>query len=276
MKLFSKLVITLFITAFISKYGSAQPFSGGLGWVYLYGGLQSAKVNTSALFDIDPQISALYPEISTELDLEDDLNFPSSSNLFYVRGIAGLRLQAAVSYMSLHRNGDGNLTRQFAFGDSVYTVGAHVAGYFNTDYYSATLRGSIIRNKKITAGISLGARYLKMTAGIKADSYGLTFSDDGKFNIPLIVPGVHASVYVIDNLLVRGSLEYFSLKYKDAKGKVVEGQISAEYYLLKYLGAGIGYSLLDISADNLPHNDIYLKDIDYSVKGMFWYVAFRF
>jgi hypothetical protein len=178
--------------------------------------------------------------------------------------------------MSLHRSGDANLVKKFAFGDSIYEVGANVKGFFNIDYYSGTIRISFVKNPLATAGISLGGRYLKINAGIDATSYGYQFSREGSFNVPVIVPGVHGSVYPLPGVLVRGSIEYFSLKIKDTKGKVVEGNISAEYYFLKYLGAGIGYTVTDISAEGLPENDVYLKDIDYSVKGLFVYAAFRF
>jgi hypothetical protein len=262
----------LLITSFSGTF--AQSHSGGPGLIYVYGGLNMANVNTSAYFDItNPLIPS---SVKTTLDLEDDVAFPSKSNLMYAKVIAGGRLQFVGTFFSLHRTGEKHITESFAFGDSVYSVGALVKGVFNTDYYSGTLRVSIIKNPIVTAGLSIGARYLKMDAGIDAQSYGYSYVAAKKFNIPLIVPGVHASAYALPGLLVRGSLEYFSLKISGTKGKVVDAQLSAEYYFLKYLGAGVAYNLLDITAEGLPDNSLYLRDVKYSVKGITLFAAFRF
>lgn len=261
---------------FLSFVGNAQYNSSDLGFGYLYVGTNNATVNTSADFEVTQTVLQNFPNVNTKVDLEDDVAFPSSSSLFYVKAYVGGRFQITGTMMSLHRSGDKYISRQFAYGDSVYEVGARVNGTFNTDYYSVSLRVSIIKNNKITAGLSLGGRVLKMDAGIDASSYGYTFSNSGSFTIPVIMPGVHGSVYVLPKLLVRGSLEYFSLKYKESKGSVLETQVTAEYYILPNLGGGVGYSILDITAEGLPKNNIFLRDVNYSIKGINLFAALRF
>jgi hypothetical protein len=255
------------------KNGIAQPYNSGLGLIYVYGGFTKASVNTTAKFEItNPAI----PDVNTTLQLEKDLDFAESPSMFYFRILAGGRFQFAGSYMSLKRNGDSYLTRNFSIGDQSYTIGARVMGYLNTQYFSGTVRGSILYKPSVTAGLSLGVRYYKLKAGINASSGGTSFIKDGSFDLPAIVPGVHASFYPLPSLLIRGSLEYFQLKLSHTTAKVVDGQISAEFYILKYLGAGIGYSYLDLRGEGLPDNDLYLKDVNYTIKGMNFFVAFRF
>jgi hypothetical protein len=266
----------LFLIVISVQVCSAQQYGLGKGLIYLYAGMTSANVNTHADFKISDEILHYYPDINTSVDLEDDLAFPESSGLFYIKGIVGKRIQLAATYFRLHRSGGSRLTKTFAFGEHTYTVSAPVSGYLNTHYYSASVRFSIIYTPIVTAGLSLGARYLTMDAGIKADSLGYVFEKNGSLNVPVAVPGIHASVYAIKSLLIRGSLEYFTLRVKGTKGTVLETQLTAEYYLLKYLGVGVGYSITHFDAIDLPDNDIYLKDINYKVDGLNVFAAFRF
>ena len=253
----------------------AQQYTNGKGIIYAYAGNTFANVNTRAVFKLDPTIQNI-PEINTTLGLENDLNFSSSPTVFYCKVLVGGRLQISGSYMTLHRNGDASLKRDFAVGGQSYTLGASVKGYLNTDYFSTSMRLSLLYNPKVTAGISFGGGYLKLKAGIDASSNGYSFKQDGAFDVPIIVAGVHGSVNILPGLMLRASIEYFELKYKNTKGKVIDGQISAEYYLLKFLGAGIGYSLTDFRIDGLPANDLYLSDVRYTIKGLSAFAAFRF
>ncbi len=273
-KIFSPLKhsIVLFFLSGVS-ITNAQPYEGGRGLIYFYAGISTVDVNTKAVFEItDPNI----PVTNTTLELENDLNFLSSNSLFYFKVLAGGRFQFVGSYFSLHRTGDSYLTRDFSFGDQSYTVGARVKGYFNTDYYSGTLRFSILHKAKATAGISLGGRYLRLEAGLDANSNGASFVRDGSYDVPVVVPGIHGSFYILPSLLARGSVEYFEIDLNNTKAKVTEWQISAEYYLLRYLGAGIGYGYSDLRGEGLPDNPLFLKDVNYTVKGMNFFVAFRF
>lgn len=266
-------IVLLLIGSFAA---SAQKNESGLGLFYLYVGETNANLNTNAKFSVSQEVLDYYPSISTAIDLEDDLNFPSTSQLFYIKGIAGRRFQVAATFFSLHRSGGSTLSKTFAFGENTYTVSAPVSGYFNTDYYSASLRHSFLRNEIVSAGLSLGFRYMKIAAGIRADSMGYVFDKSGSMDIPSVVPGVHASVSPLDNLLIRGSFEYISLRLNKTTGTVLEGNLSAEYYLLKYFGVGIGYSITNLKAEGLPDNDIYLEDVNYSAGGLQLYAALRF
>jgi hypothetical protein len=250
----------------------AQPFQSKKS-IYGYVGTSTLNVETKAVFDIS---GLNIPETNSTLTLENDLGMPASNTVLYLKFIAGGRFQVAGSYYSLHRTGEDYLQRDFAFGNHSYTVGAYVKGYFNTDYISGTLRFSILYNEKFTAGISLGGHYLKLKAGLDVDTNGISFVRDGSFNVPVIVPGIHGSFYLLPAVLFRGSLEYFKITLKNTSAKVIEGQISAEYFILTNLGAGVGYSYMDLRGEGLPDNDLYLRDVNYTLNGVNFFVACRF
>src|SRR4051812_46623283 len=81
------IIFLIFFSA--SNTVSAQSFDGGPGLVYVYAGTTIASFKTSADFNISEQIKDYYPNVSTSVSLENDLSFPSSSDIFYLKAIAG-------------------------------------------------------------------------------------------------------------------------------------------------------------------------------------------
>ncbi len=260
----------LFFLSFSLNVSKAQPFEDKKIPVYVYGGLMYAKINTFAYFN------ANIPGVNNTLDLESDLDFPSSAVFPFIKIIPGKSFQFSAGYQRLYRNGNSELRREFAIGDSVYSFGSEIKAYFNTDYYTFNLQYAIIHSLKVRLGLSLGFRYLNLKAGIEATSYSQVFKRDGKFNIPVILPGVQTSFYLLPNTLIRGSIEYLAISFKQTKGNFTEAQVSVEQYLLKFLGAGIGYSFNEIKVKNIPDNDVYLKDVNYNWKGLTLFAALRF
>lgn len=262
------LLICLLFSGLTRLY--SQPFPEKKLPVYFYVGAMFPEIKTVATFD------QIVPGVNTTLSLEDDLNFSSKTMFPFIRFIPGGRFQAAFSYMILHRKGEADLKQQFAFGDSVYSVGTNVKGYLDTDYYSLLLQYSIFNVAAFRAGVSLGARYMKIKAGFEAYSYGLSFKRDESYNIPVLLPGVHVSAYIFPNTLFRGSAEFLSVKINDTNGKIANAQISLEHYFLKFVGGGVGYSFNRIEATNIPENEAYLRDIEYQLKGFTFFAALRF
>lgn len=238
--------------------------------LYLAGGLFFSNINTEATF------SSSIPGFNRTLNLERDLNLSSNPNLIYTKAILGSRFSIALSYLHVPRKADGNLETGITIGDSIFAVGAQTQAYFNTDYYSASLRYSFIQNDIVTAGLSLGGRYMMIQSGFKATSFGNIFERYDKFNVPLFLPGVYASVWLPPGFIVRGSVEYMKGKFSNTTAKAVEANAAIEFYPIRFIGIGAGLTYMNMEAQDLPQNDLYLKDIQYSIKGIILYGVLRF
>jgi hypothetical protein len=160
-------------------------------------------------------------------------------------------------------------------GDNSYTVGANTNSIFNTRLYAASLRLSILRTRWATAGLSLGARWLEMDASVSAQVDGFRFSEGEDMTLPMLLPGLHGSVNILPRLMLRGSYEHFGINLANVRGDVIEVNASAEFYVLKYLGIGAGYTYLNYDASKLPSND-FLRSFSYRMEGMTLFVAGRF
>jgi hypothetical protein len=264
------ILLTLCLFFLYAANSFAQPFAERRIPVYFYAGLTYADIKTKAFFD------ANIPGVNSELSLEEDLGFSSRKVFPSIKIIPGGRFQFSGSFASLHRKGEAELKKQFAFGDSVYTVGSNIKGYLNADYFSLLLQYSIFHKAKFNAGFSLGLGYSILKAGVDATSYGLSYKKDVSLNVPVLLPGVHVNVYILPNTLIRTSAEFLSIKINDSNGKIRAAQVSIEQYIFKFLGAGVGYSINKIEAENLPKNDAFLSDLDFEAKGFSFFAALRF
>jgi hypothetical protein len=239
-------------------------------WVYLYGGIYMPNISTEVT--INPEELG----VSTTLNLEDELNFPDKPSVFYFKTILGKRAQFAFSMFNLKRDGSNYITRTIIFAGSTYEAGAFVQSYFNTKYYSGTFRYALLYNPIASAGLSLGARWMNINAGITATSQGNTISRDISLPVPVVLPGIFGSVQIIPSLFGRISAEYLKLNIKGVDARALDAQVSAEYFLLRNVGAGVAYSITNFKADDLPENDASIRNVAYSLKGFSFFAAFRF
>jgi hypothetical protein len=239
-------------------------------WIYLYGGISIPNISTDVTID-SKELGA-----STTLNLEDELKFPDHPSLFYFKTVLGTRAQFVFSILNVKRDGDNYITRSITFADSTYHAGALVHSYFNTVYYSGTFRYAILYNPNASAGLSLGMRWMNISAGLTATSNGATVSRNESMQVPVFLPGVFGSVQIIPSLYGRISAEYLKVNIKDAQARVLEAQISGEYYFLRNVGAGVAYSITNFKADNLPENDVSIRNVRYSLNGFSFFAALKF
>ena len=239
-------------------------------WVYLYGGISMPNVSTEITID-SKELGT-----STTLHLEDELNFPDKPSAFYFKTVLGKRAQFSFSILNLKRNGSNYITRNITFAGSTYEAGAFVQSYFNTVSYSGTLRYALLYNSNTSAGLSLGMRWMDMSAGITATSNGSTITRNESMQVPVFLPGVFGSVQIIPSLYGRASAEYLKLNINGTDAHAFEAQFSGEYFLIRNLGAGLAYSITNFKADNLPENDASIRDIHYSLNGFSFFAALRF
>lgn len=238
--------------------------------IYLYGGISIPNIST------DVTIDSKEFGTSTTLHLEDELKFPDHPSLFYFKTILGTRAQFVFSVLNVKRDGNNYITRSITFADSVYEAGAWVQSYLNTIYYSGTVRYAFLYNPNASAGLSLGARLMNISAGITATSQGTTISKNLSIPVPVILPGVFGSIQIIPSLFSRISAEYLKLNIKGVDARALDAQVSAEYFLLRNVGAGVAYSIINFKAENLPENDVSIRDVAYSLNGFSFFAAVRF
>jgi hypothetical protein len=240
--------------------------------IYLYPEYYVPAISTTVRVDSPLQGYGL----GTTLNLENELGFDKTKAMLRFQAIVGRGSQIALSFMNIDRNGSAILTRDIAFDDTVYHVGANANAYFNSQIFGVSWRLSIINNPIITAGLSIGGKWIQAETGINVQSGELIYSRDVKAGVPVPLAGLHASVNITPQLMGRASAEYLHLSIRGYSATAEDYRIAAEYYFLKNLGAGIGYSFMKYQVNKFPFNNDFSGEIDYSLKGFSFLLAARF
>lgn len=262
------------IMLFISAASFAQVNAGKQPRIYLYPELFVPTIETTVR--MDPGIYSEFLGEGTTLNLEEELGFDRTAKQFRLRGMLGSNSAFEFSYMNIRRTGNAFLERDITFGDTVYHAGAFTNAYFNSKIYGATWKFALFSNDVVTAGLSLGARWLQVEAGIELTAEGVSYKEDKGAEFPVFMPGIHGSVYLTPRLLTRLSLEYLHLHISNFDATSADYRLSVEYYLLKNFGIGAGYSFTKFNITDLPLNKDFAGEVIYSLRGFGVYAAIRF
>lgn len=239
-------------------------------WIYVYGGVFMPNISTEVFID-SKELGT-----STTYSLEDELNFPENPSEFYFKTIIGSRSQFVFSVLNVQREGDSYISRRVTFADSIFEAGTFVHAYFNTIYYSGTFRFPVLYRPAASVGLSIGMRWMNMSAGMNATSNGETISRDESIQVPVFLPGAYGSVQIIPSLFGRISAEYLKVNVNGTTAHALDAQVAGEYFFHHNVGAGIAYSIIDFKAENLPENDVSIRDVGYSLNGLSFFAVLRF
>lgn len=242
--------------------------------IYLYPGLFYPVIETTVRFD--PHGNSDIPFNGTKLNLENDLGLSSSGRVFRMRGVLGSGTSFDVSYLSIERQASKYIEREIIFGDTVYHAGALTDAYFNSKIYSGSWKFAIVNTPVVAAGLSLGARWLELGAGLSVFSEGNRYKQEVTAELPVLLPGFHGRVSVTSRLRAAISFEYLKLHIQDFEGKAIDHRFSLEYYPLKNLGIGADYSMMNYKLNKAPFHNDFSGEINYSLKGFGVFATLRF
>lgn len=241
--------------------------------LYLYFGGYVPEIVTSVRFD------SKTAHVGTVISLENSLNFDENPKLWRADGIvrATKRSSFALTFLAINRTRSWTIDKDIQFLDTTYTAGSSAHMYFNTNYWGLSYRYSIFVKPTWSAGLSLGARILTVKTGISADSkkFG-SYSSNSEMVIPAALLGLHGSAYLMKRLQFRYTWEYLKLNVEGIKIYVFDNNFALEYYILKNVGLGASYSTVTYKVNDIPFNDEFTGQLEYTVSGFSMFIAARF
>lgn len=216
--------------------------------------------------------------IGTDIDLEDDLGFKSSTQSFYVdlQWRASRRSRFDIAYYSLHRSADKKLEKEIDFKDNVYPVSAQVNAHFNTDIVRFSYGYAIITNPKYEIGLLIGAHIMKTDVGIKANtgSGSVDYSDQFKFTAPLPDLGIWGGWAFAKNWSVNLEFGWLSATVDNIYGRILGATVGVNYSPVRNLILNLGYTGLNIKSD--VERDGWKGDLKWNYNGPVLTVGYSF
>jgi hypothetical protein len=91
-----------------------------------------------------------------------------------------------------------------------------------------------------------------------------------------LLVGIHGSGYITDRFLARYSMEYFQLSVEGIKIVVLENKFSLDYYIIRNLGIGVGYSTSIYNVKEIPFDSDFKGRVRFGFAGFQAQLSARF
>ena len=208
----------------------------------------------------------------TTIKLEDELDLNDRKGTPYLD--FGMRLgenwRLEFEYYSLKREATKVLTRQIDWGDTTFPVGANVSSKFDSTIYRLTGGYSFIKSQQAEAGVGFGLHITDFTTQLSGQGTGVltgtAFQREAHDAlVPLPTVGLYGSYVVSPVLIVRGRVDFLSLKYGDYDGRLVNWMAALDWRFSKNVGAGFGYRYVDYRVEATKSD--FTGEVKYTFKG---------
>jgi hypothetical protein len=225
--------------------------------------------------------------------LETNLRFESNSGLLGVKinfednlGMDKYRLMPMVNarinvknkhnifamYYGLPRDAYHVTKQDLEFNNKVIPEGTEVYSYFNTNVYSLGYMYDAVSDARSRLGLFVNFYVLTVATGVSSSSEPL----DENFQVTAPLPNFGAQAYykINDWFGVSGLFSLFFLTIDDFSGSIhtLGGQM--DFYLTRWLDAGLGYYLFDLNLE--VSKTQFTGLLDYLYKGPYLSLGFRF
>ncbi|HEU5296283.1 MAG TPA: outer membrane beta-barrel protein [Burkholderiaceae bacterium] len=217
----------------------------------------------------------------TSLNLEDELDLSDRKGTPYIN--LGMRLGEAwrieFEYYALKRDASKVLTRQVDFGDTSFPIGANVTSTFDSTIYRITGGWSFLRNQQAEAGLGFGLHITDFTTQLTGQGTGVLTGTGFQREahdalVPLPTVGLYGSYLVTPQLILRGRVDFLSLKYQDYDGRLMNWMAALDWRVTPNFGFGAGYRYVDYKLEATKSD--FTGEVRYKFRGptIFANVAF--
>jgi hypothetical protein len=233
------------------------------------------------------QVNGIYATLETNLRFESSngilgvkINFEDNLGMdkyrvlpmFNARFNIKNRHNIFALYYGLPRDADYVTKQDIEYGDRFIPEGTEVFSFFNTNVYSLGYMYDVVSDNRSRLGLFVNFYVLTVASGVSSSTEPLNES----FRVTAPLPNFGAQAYykIKDWFGVSGFFSLFFLSIDDFSGSIhtLSGQM--DFYLTRWLDAGLGYYLFDLNLEVSKNQFTGL--FDYLYKGPYLSLGFRF
>ena len=240
-----------------------------------------------ATFDTKIKINSRDSSLDTEIDFEEGLGFDNEIRLGWVNGKWRMadRHRLSLIYAPIKRTSLFTSTSDLNVGGNVIKSGALISGSVKTHVFDIEYIYSFFKRPDWEIGLSAGVYWMNSTVEVLAageiileGSDQEEFRADYRTNQRLIAPlpliGFTASYAFNPRWKAHATARYLDVVINDIDGRILNLNLSTEYYFSKHVGAGAALTAFDVS---VRHNGVVLLNslaYEYSTLGA--YLTFKY
>ncbi|WP_274475421.1 TonB-dependent receptor [Mangrovimonas aestuarii] len=219
---------------------------------------RARRFNASAglffpLNNTEVRVGATNRDLSTTIDLEDDLGFEKTTFSFMAKfqWRFSKRSRVEFEYFYLDRKSTKRLEREIDFGDEIYPINAEATAFFNFSIIRFSYSYAIINKPTYEIGVLIGSHIMLGDIGIRARVNATEAELNNSFDFVAPIPdiGLWTDIQLSPKFGVYGNINYLSLSIGDVSGKVLSTNAALLYNIHNNWNIKAGYNLLDIKVD---------------------------
>lgn len=217
--------------------------------------------------------------VGTVIRLEDDLSVEDNKSTFRLGGFHrfGTRHGLEIGFFDLKRSGSTVIDEQIEFNGIVYDVGAQVDSEFDVRVFKAAYRHSLVNNGKTEAGFSAGLStywFDLLLDGEATIEEGRQTVEQVRTETDILAPvpivGMFIHHAITPKWILRMRAQFFDLDVGDLAGRLVDTEITFDYFFSRHFGIGLGGNTTDIRYENMGDKPY---SVDYRQSGLVWYAS---
>lgn len=238
-------------------------------------------------FDTKIRINSRDNSIDNEIDFEDGLGFDNKVRLGWINGKWRMadRHRLSLLYVPIKRTSTFTTTSDLNVDGNVIKSGAFVSASVKTHVFDIEYIYSFLKRPAWEIGFSAGVYWMNSLAEVAAageiiieGSDQAEFRADYEANQRLIAPlpliGFSASYAFNPKWNAHATARYLDVTINNIEGRIMNLNLSTEYYFTKHMGAGAGLTAFDISVRQ--NGVVLLNSLTYEYSGLQAYLTFKY
>ena len=238
-------------------------------------------------FDSSLRINSRDDSIDNEIDFEDDLGFDSEVRMAWINGRWRIaeRHRLSLLYLPIKRTTELTTGTDIDVGGNIIKTGAFLGSSVKTHVFDLEYIYSFFKRPNLEIGFTAGIYWMNSLAELTAAGEIVfdgedtpVFRSDYEANLRLIAPlpliGFTASYEIMPRWIAHAAARYLDVTISDIEGRILNLNLSTEYYFTKHVGAGAALALFDVS---VRHNGVvFYNTLTYEYSGLQAYLAFKY
>ena len=231
---------------------------------------ETAAITAGYFFaNVDSNLDLGTSGVQGSVDGEDALGLDDNPQVWRIDGFWRITNRNRIDFMYYDLSRDGRKTLGVEIDDpdnGTIAIGTEVKTKFDFRLAKLTWAYAFFKDDRMEISGGLGAYILNVDFKLQADGKKI---DDTAFTVPLPAFRLGAAFAITDTVMLRQSVDFFYLAYKDYQGTITDLGVNLDWNFWKYAGVGIGYNFMYMQASK--DKDDFLGEIDMSYNGLILY-----
>jgi hypothetical protein len=225
--------------------------------------------------------------VDKEIDFEDVLGFGSTVRLGWVRGSWRMadRHRLALLYMPIKRTSQLTTQKDIDVGGNIIKSGASVDTEVNTHTFDIEYIYSFYKKPELEVGITAGIYWMNSRVELSAaggiiiegsdqEEFRTDFETKQRLIAPLPLIGVKAAYEINQQWQARASARYLDVTIGDIEGRILNVNLSTEYYFNNHLGLGAALTSFDVSVRQ--NGVVFINALTYQYNAVQAYLVLKY